>query len=153
MSEIDISQVALEVMTPFVEVPTTTGIGTERFDSGNGTAWMVTAQISDAGNELRSKVIKSGRVTGKLTNASFRIYGYDINDPINVADIEAGINSSTNAITLPDSTQVAQSPRKQVNVKNAVLATIRVEGDCTGEDIMDRVDEVIYEQADQGVRR
>lgn len=128
-------------------------VQTERFDAGAGSEWFVCPQISDADNNLRSKVIKSGRVTGKLTNASFRIYGYDIDALISMADIEEGINSSTVAITLPDSDQVMQSPRKQVNVKNSVLATIRVAGNCVGEQVMDRVDELVYEQADQGCRR
>jgi len=54
---------------------------------------------------------------------------------------------------LPDSTHVAQSPRKQINVPNSVLSTVRLAGDDSGEETRDEVHEIIVEQSDQGVRR
>lgn len=143
----------LECQNSGCSIPPIPGIGSERFDSGNGTSYFVVPQIDDSGDDLRSKVIKAAHVTGKRTNSSFRIYGYDVRTPIDMDDLEAGTNSSTRAISLPDSTDVTQSARKQVNVPNAVLSTIRVEGDCTGEEVMDRLDEIVVELGEEGVRR
>lgn len=128
-------------------------VGTFRFDDGNGNEWFVASPISDSGDELRSKVVKSARVTGKVTDASFSIYSYDVNDAINVSDVEDGTNSATGNIALSDTTQVAQSARQQLNVPNAVLSTIRIAGRWDGTGIKDRVDEAVYELAEQGVRR
>ncbi len=133
------------------------GVETMRFDEGLGSSWYLCAPVTDSGSELRSKVIKSVRATGKLTNASAMIYGFDVEQAINVSDLETGTRSNTKMITRPqvfeDSTEVAQTKRKQVNVKNAVLHTVRLEGDDTGETTRDRIDEIVYEVADEGVRR
>ena len=128
-------------------------MATMEFDEGNGNFYYLVPPIVDSGDELRSKVVKAIRVTGKKTNASVLGYGYDVETPINVTDLEDGINSATGALPLTDSTQVAQSERQQVNIPNAVLHTVRVQGDDTGETTRDRIDEVVTEQADQGVRR
>lgn len=137
-------------VTPFVS---TGGVKTKRFDDGDGSEWYIVAPVSDSGHELRAKVIKPARVTGKLTNAALKIYTYDVSANINVADLEAGTNSTTGAIALPGSTQVAQSPLMSVDCPNAVLSTIRVEGDGRGEAMRDQVHEIVYQQAVQGVRR
>lgn len=129
------------------------GIQTARFDSGLGNSWYLVAPVADSGDELRSKVMKAMRVTGRRTRAAMKAYSYDIDDPINVTDLENGTNSTTGAVALDDSTQVSQSPRSQVNVPNAVLHTIRVEGNDTGQTERDQVHEVVYEVAEQGVRR
>lgn len=128
-------------------------VGTFRFDTGAGNEWFIVPPISDSGEELRSKVVKAARVTGKVTDASFSVYGYDIGANISVADLRAGTNSSTGDISLPDTTQVAQSARKPLNVSNAVLTTIRVAGTWSNEGTKDRIDEVVYELAVEGVRR
>ena len=154
MSQIDVSQVVLEIMMPFTEGNETIGgISSMRFDAGTGSSYYIVAPVIDSGNELRSKVIKSARVTGRRTNVSMEIYGYDVRTPISIEDLESGDNSSTGAIAVTDSTGVAQSPRVQVNVPNSVLSTIRVEGDDTGNEERDQIHEITYEQADQGVRR
>ena len=153
MAQIEISQVAVEVMTPFTETVTTTGINTMRIDDGIGNAYYVVPPITDSGNELKSKVVKPARVTGKRTNQTLMIYGYDVEDPIIISDLEDGTNSSTGALALADSTQVSQSPLVNLNVPNAVLHTVRVAGDDTGEATRDRIDEIMYQVADQGVRR
>jgi hypothetical protein len=131
------------------------GVGTERFDAGNGTAYYVVSQISDSGDELRSKTIKAAYVVGKKTNASIQVYGWDVKQEINMTELEDGtrINGSTAPQALPDSTDVTQSKRQPVNVKNAVVSTVRVAGDCTGEEVMDRLDSICYEVAEEGVRR
>jgi hypothetical protein len=136
-------------------VPPTSGISTERFDAGMGTDYYIIPQLSDSGEELRSKNIKAGYVIGKKTNASIQFFGFDVNQEINPDEIAAGtrLPNSTSPQSLPDSAQVTQSQRKQVNVKNATNHTVRVAGNCTGEEIMDRIDQISYEVDIQGVRR
>jgi len=133
--------------------PPLPAVNTVRFDEGEGSSWYLIPPVTDSGNELRSKVVKSMRATGRLTNASMKAYSYDIGDEINVADLEAGTNATTRAQDLPDSTQVAQSPRKQINAKNAVLHTVRIEGSDVGNTERDEVHELAIEVADEGVRR
>lgn len=152
MSEVRVTQVAVIVLAPFSE-GSSSMVTTERFDSGEGTEWYVVGSIIDSGNELLSKVIKSVRATGRLTNASARVYGYDVEDGIDINDLENGTNSSTGAIAIDDTTGVWQSERYPVNVPNAVLSTVRLSGDDSGQLLRDQVHEIIYEQAVQGVRR
>lgn len=135
------------------EAPPVPSVGTFRFDSGIGSQYYLVPPVTDSGNELRSKTLKAMRATGKKTNVSMKAYGYDINDSIDTDALEAGTGSSTTAQSLPDSTEVTQSPRKPINVKNAVLSTVRLEGDDRGETTRDRIDEIVVEQAIQGVRR
>lgn len=137
-------------VTPFVP---TGGVATKRFDAGTGSEWYLVAPVVDSGDELHTKVIKPARVTGKLTNASLMIYTYDVSAGINLDDLEAGINSATGAIPLPDTTTVAQSPLMSVNCPNAALSTMRISGDDRGEAARDEVHEAVYQQAIQGVRR
>ena len=128
-------------------------VETMRFDAGTGNSYYYVAPIVDSGDELRSKTVKAVRVTGKLTNAASEIYGYDVSDVISVSDLEQGLNSDTDQLPITNTTGVAQTPREQVNVPNAVLHTVRVLGDDTGETTRDRIDEIVTEQSDIGVRR
>jgi hypothetical protein len=145
----------LECQNSGCSIPPIPGIGSERFDSGNGTSYYVVPQLDDSGDELRSKTLKAAYVVGKKTNASIQAFGYDVKQEINMADLEDGvrIHGATAPQELPDSTDVTQSKRKPINVKNAVMHTVRVAGDCTGEEVMDRIDQITYEVADEGVRR
>lgn len=130
---------------------------TKRFDAGTGSSYYVVAQVSDSGDELRSKTIKSLRTTGIRTNVSGMVYGYDVNQEISVDDLETGTRTNTRMTTRPqdfsDSEGVTQSERKPINVANAVLSTVRIEGDDTGNEQRDRIDEIVIEQAKMGVRR
>jgi hypothetical protein len=136
--------------------PTFTGT-TERFDAGEGSQWYVIPQLSDSGDELRSKTVKAVRATGRLTNAAAMVYGYDVGQRIIMSDLENGernpVKMVTRPQTFPDTTEVAQTARKPVNIVNAVLHTVRLSGDDTGQAARDRVDEIVYEVARQGVRR
>lgn len=127
-------------------------VGTYRFDDGIGTAWYLCPPVSDSGDELRDIVVKPVHVTGRLTNASFIIYGYQPTEEIDVAAIEAGTGGKTNAKTLPNSTSVKRSARVPINVPNCSTFTIRLAGDCS-ENPLDRIDEIVIEIARQGVRR
>lgn len=133
-------------------------VRTSRFDgnetgSGARSHYWLAPQPTDSGDELRSKNVKSLRLTGKVTNASAQVYGYDVGQPINVADVEQGQNASTRRQRFPDTEHVSQSARKQVNVPNAVLWTVRIQGTWEGDDQKDRIDEIVIEVAKQGVRR
>lgn len=156
MAQVNVTQVVVEVMQPFVDSSVSTTAETMRFDAGLGSAWWLVPQITDGGDELRAKNVKSLRVTGRLTNASAMGFAYDVGQPIDVGDLEDGVRSSTRTITrpqsLPDTTDVTQSARIPINI-TGVLHTVRVEGDDTGQVERDRIDEIVMEQAVQGVRR
>jgi hypothetical protein len=131
----------------------TGGVMTKRFDAGTGSEWYICSSVVDSGVELLAKTIKGMRAIGKLTNASMMLFSYDIGDGIDVGDLETGTNSSTGSVALTDSTQVAQSAMLNTNVTNSVLWAARIEGDDTGEATRDRVDELVVQVAEGGVRR
>jgi hypothetical protein len=135
------------------EVPPEPTVRTFRFDAGERSHYWLALQPSDSGDELRSKVLKAGRWTGKVTNASFVMYKWDVGEPINATEVERGENAATRRQGLPDVAHVTQSARKQVNVPNACLHAMRVQGTWEGDAIRDRLDEGVYEVAQQGVRR
>jgi len=127
---------------------------TKRFDAGTGNAdWWILPQLSDSGVELRDKTIKAVRITGKVTEASFEVYGYGATEELDIASMIAGTNSRTGAVAIPDTTGVESTQRFQVRVPRSALHTVRVEGTWDGEGIKDRIDEIEYEIAEQGVRR
>lgn len=155
MSQIDITQVAVEYMAPFVDVVTIPGTTTKRFDAGDGSSgvdWYVAAPLSDSGDPLRDKNLKDAHVVGKVTDANVQYYAYGPGDPINVSDIEEGINSSSGVRALPDTTMVERSPKVPINVPNAMEWTVRVGGRWGG-GAKDRVDSIVVQVAQQGVRR
>ena len=125
---------------------------TQKFDAGTGSNYYVVAQIDDAGDELRSKVYKAVRATGRKTNASAMVFGYDVNQEISVDDLEDGTRTNTRMTTRPqsftDTTSVSQSERKPVNITNAVLGTVRYEGDDTGNEQRDQIHEIVVEHVD-----
>ena len=152
-----ISQFVVELLVPLSEAPppppVTPRVETVRFDAGAGSSWYLVAQLTDSGIELRDKTVKAFRATGKMTVPQFSIYGYGPTKAINVTDIEDGINSNTGKLALPTTTQVVQTARKQLNVANVMTHTFRLEGVWDGTGEPDRIDEVVYEVAQMGVRR
>jgi hypothetical protein len=139
-----------EIPPPPPEPATSTFV----FDEGEAAVeWWIVPQLTDSGVELRDKVVKAVRVTGLVTDADVKVYTYGPSDPVVVSDLEDGINSVTGAIPLPDTTNVAQSPRLTANCPNAMLSTVRVAGTYSGTGPRNRVDEMLYELAQQGVRR
>lgn len=135
------------------EVPPEPVVRTFRFDAGERSHYWLALQPSDSGDELRSKVVKPGRTTGKVTNASMLFYKWDVGEPINATDVEFGLNAATRPQRLPDVPHVTQSKLLPVNVPNACLHTTRVQGTWEGDTIKDRIDEIVYQLARQGVRR
>lgn len=154
MSEVRVTQVVTEVIVPFTEGNTSsTGLTSMRFDEGIGNSWYLIPQLSDSGHELRAKVVKAVRVTGKLTDADFRVYTYGPEDTVEVSYLEAGTNSITGAVPLTDTNLVTTSERTQVNCPDASLHTLRLAGTWDGVGSRDRIDEIEYEQAIQDARR
>lgn len=154
MSQVNVTQVVVELVVPFTEGNTSAlGVRTTRFDSGEGSEWYIVAPIVDSGNELRSKTLKAAHATGRLTNASFMLYAYDVTTGINMDDLEAGTNSTSGPVPIDDSTMVTQSARAQLNIPNSTLHTIRLEGDDRGQPVRDEIHEIVYELAIAGVRR
>lgn len=154
MSRVNVTQVVVELIVPFTEGNTTTpGVQTTRFDAGEGSDWYLCSPISDSGNELRSKAIKAAHATGRFTNASFMVYGYDVGTGINLDDLESGENSSSGPVPIADSTLVTQSARATLNIPNSCLHAIRLEGSDVGQPVRDEVHEIIYELAVAGSRR
>lgn len=149
-----ISQLTIELgRGPEIVPPEDSPLGT--FTVGFGGLdinWYLIPSVSDDDVELRSKVIKSVRVTGKITNANAKVYTYQPTEEINVDDLEDGVNAQV-TVPLTTTTQVVQSERFPVNCPNAVLETVRIEGQWRGTGIPDRIDEICWERAVQGVRR
>ena len=150
-----ISQVVIEwsagdVVPPPPPEPST---GTFVFDEGGGVEWWIACQPSDSGAETRDKQIKSLVITGHVTDADAKIYTWGPEVPVLVSDIENGTNSASGAVALTDTTQVTRSQRWQVNCPNAEVHLIRVAGVWDGQSPRNRIDEMQYEVAIQGVRR
>jgi hypothetical protein len=151
----EISQLTIELLRGPVIIPPEDNPAPIFIFGKGGLAvnWFLVPQLSDSGVELRDKTIKSFRATGKMTNPQFQIYSYGPEEGIDVAAIEAGTDSTTGAILLTDTTQVTQTPRHQINVVNAMTHTVRLAGIWPGTGEPDRVDEIVYEVSQQGVRR
>jgi len=152
-----ISQFVVELLVPLSEAPppppVTPEARTMQFDSGLGASWFLVPQLDDSSDNLRDKTVKAFVATGKMTAPFFSIYSYGPQKNINVSDIEEGINSVTGKKRLRSTSQVQRSARVQINVTNAELHTCRLEGRWDGTGMKDRVDEIVYEVAQQGVRR
>ncbi len=152
-----ISQLTIELgrgpeVIPPADSPSSTFAFDEEF--GLGVSWYIVPQLTDSGVETRDKRISSVSVRGKVTNASFGVFGYGALDDIDVAAIEAGnINSLTGVRILPNTTMVQQSRRFPVNVKNITNHTTRVQGTWDGTGERDRIDEIVYEVSVLGARR
>ncbi len=128
---------------------------TMRFDAGVGSLWYVIPQLSDSGNELRSKTVKDPYVIGRTTNGAVRGYRFDVGQEIDVQAMEDDerLNGASRSLSIPDKSHVTQSPMRKMNLSNAVMHTIRVSGDDTGQTVRDRIDQITYQIAQQGVRR
>ncbi len=148
-----ISQLTIELgRGPEVIPPDESPVDTFTFGAGLGNPWFIALQLSDSGVELRDKVVKPVRVTAKTTRGLVKVYGYGPKEDINPEDLESGLNHKA-TLSLTDTTQVQQSGRLPVNVKNIMTHTVRVEGIWDGLGIPDRIDEIVYEVAGQGIRR
>lgn len=152
-SGFQISQLTIELARgPEVVPPTDNPVGTFTVGAGLGNDWFICLQLSDSGEELRDKVVKSYRCTGKTTSGVIKGYGYGPLENIDVENIEDGTGQRV-TVAIPDTDQVQQSKRFQVNLPNSAMHTVRVQGSWPGTGIPDRIDEIVYEVSRQGVRR
>lgn len=130
-----------------------TVLGTYRFDTGTtSTDYYLAAQYSDFGSEERPHVIKGIRATGKLTDASLKVYGAGPSGTLNVTDIENGTNALA-TVTIANTTNVVQGQINKVNVKNLSASTVKLEGRWAGSDSRDRIDEIAIHAEIVGSRK
>lgn len=148
-----ISQLTIELLRgPEIIPPADNPTQVFTFDAGLGNDYFLALQPSDSAIEGRDKVVKAVRVTGKVTNAFARVYAYGPVEDIDVDAVEAGTGAKT-TVLLEDCPMVRQSKRHPVNVPNAMMHLIRVEGRWDGSGERDRIDEIFYEVSQQGIRR
>lgn len=122
--------------------------------AGAAVAWYVATNFSDYDDELRSHTVKRFRVTGKTTSGSGGVFGAQPSESIPVASLEAGNSSSlTGAVSIANTSTVAQSQQFQVNCPNLAQSALRIQGTYNGSDsVLDRVDEIVIQSAAIGVR-
>lgn len=141
-----------EILSSVVVPPTAT---TQRFDAGLGSRYWLLLQLSDSGDELRSKTVKDPYVIAKSTNQTIRGYRVDVGREIDVQAMEDGdrLSGASRALSIPDTSHVVQCPMRKMSLSNASMHTMRIEGDDTGQSTRDRIDQITYQIARQGVRR
>lgn len=148
-----ISQLTIELgRGPEIIPPAETPTQVFTFDAGLGNSYFLALQPSDSGIEGRDKVIKAVRVTGKINNGFAKVYAYGPVEDVDVDQVEDGIGFKT-AVVLAASSLVQQSKRHPVNIPNAMMHLVRIEGRWDGTGDRDRIDEIFYEIAQQGIRR
>lgn len=128
--------------------------GTFQFNGGSGSSvsGYLAPQYSDYGVSLRDHVVKAVKVTGELASADIKVYGAGATQTVDVAALEAGTSAlATQSITTSTSA-VAVSARYQLNCPNLELSTVRVAFTYPGSGT-NRIDELVVEAAQQGVRR
>lgn len=159
---LEIYQFSVEVWVPesggVVPVPPTSSpTVTFSLDNGGpgglGNTWYIFPQLSDSGEELRDKTVKPIVITGKGENTQVKVYGYGPSEDIDTAEIEAGTGYKAGPIPVPACSKAQRSERLPVNVKNVMMHSVRVDGDWDGTGDRDRIDEIVYEVARQGIRR
>lgn len=131
-------------------------IGTYRWDQAAGVSVASSAcsAFSDMGNELRGHVLKRFRTTAKTTSGTFGIYGFQPTEVIDTALITAGNASSlTGAVALTNTAGVALSPEFTFNAANLSVSAVQIASTYAGSGTLDRIDEVVLEGAEQGIRR
>lgn len=134
----------------------TVSVGTYSWNqaSGSSVSWYLASNFTDYDDELRSHTVKRFRITGKTTSGSGGIFGATATESIPVTAMETGNSSSlTGAVSITNTSTVAQSQQFQVNCPNLVQSAIRIQGVYDGSAaVLDRVDEIIVQSAAIGVR-
>ena len=129
--------------------------GTYQFNGGSGasTDYYAAFQYSDYGVNLRDHVVKAVKVTGEMASGNVKVYGSGATQTVDVSALEAGTSSLVSQSVTTSTSAVAVSQRYQLNIPNLAISTVRVSGTYSGTGSVDRIDEVIIEAAQQGVRR
>lgn len=144
----------LGVATGSIIPPTDTGpTRTVSFDGeGLGETYYLVLQLSDYGGEIRDHVLKAVDITGRFSDARVKLYRYGPTEPVTMSELENG-TGYTAVVELDTTTQVELSQRFPVNIPNARMSTIRIEGEWDGNSPRDRIDQAVVEAATQGIRR
>lgn len=131
---------------------TTAQLSTFRYDEPAGVPvpYYFATQPADFGSEEFAKMIKYFRLTGRVTSFSIQIHGARGGGEIDIDDIEAGTNSLTGNITLPDSTSIEHQFRVRRKVKRLRNFSIRGAGTWDGTGEVDRIDELVVEISEHG---
>lgn len=121
--------------------------------SGDSVNYYAAWQLTNAGAPRQDKELKAIQVTGKFTAGDAKVYGFSQTEPIDLSDIEDGLNSLSGSINLGTQSLPQDLERVELNVSNAALFTPRVGGtwDSTGEP--DRLDKVVLEYQPVGMPR
>lgn len=116
---------------------------TYEFDraSGESVSWYAAWGLQEV-SEFEEVEIEAVRVTAKAGASNVQIYGVSAADDIVVADIESGDNSTSGDIALPATTTSTRYQEIELNLPEAGLFTVRIEGTWNGATTKDRVDEV-----------
>lgn len=126
---------------------------TYRFETGNDpVSWHFAPVFSDSGDSQRVKNIGPGvYVSGKVTRGKLKFYVAGSRQTIPVTDLEDGVNPR---FSIPvDNDGVLEGGRRQLNVRNAKLHTVRLEGTWDGVAEKDRIEDINYEAHVYGARR
>lgn len=110
-------------------------------------------QLTNAGAARQDKELGAIQVTGKFTDGEAMVFGYSQTEPIDLSDIEDGLNSLSGSINLGTQSLPQDLERVELNISNAALFTARVGGtwDSTGDP--DRLDKVVLEYQPVGMPR
>lgn len=101
----------------------------------------------------RNKSIQAARASGKFTNGSLQIFGFDSDVPEDLTNLESGNNPQI-SISLGTTTNIQISPRFPFVAPNNFVATARISGTYNGTDEqIDSVNGVVLEWLPSGVRR
>jgi len=135
-------------------------VGTLRFDtfewnkiSGEEVPYYAAWQLNACGLLDQNKTIRAARASGKFTNGSLDLYGFDSETPVDLSIIEDGTNAQV-SINLGTTTDVETTIRARVNAPSNFMVTARISGTYNGTDeIVDRIGGCVLEVMPQGPRR
>lgn len=109
-------------------------------------------QPSDDGAESTSKQIHSFRPSGKFKSMKVQIHGATPGNVISVANMEDG-TSALGEVSFADSTAVTRYLRSKCRFKNLATYALRLSGTWDGNNIKDRLEELVVEISAHGRER
>lgn len=117
--------------------------------------WYLVWQISDDGIENVSKRLHSIRLQGKFKTPVVQIHGARPSEKISATNMENGAQTDAGTyfsgnISFADSTGVTRYLQKNVRIKNLANYAVRVSGTWDGNNIKDRLEEVVLEISTHG---
>jgi hypothetical protein len=152
---ITISRISFNLIIVPGAVATTVQVDTFRWNTvgSSGLDYFAAWQLTNAGAPRQDKEIGAIQVTGQFTECEAMVYGYSQTEPIDLSDIENGVDSLSGAINLGTQSLPQELERVELNVSNAALFTVRVGGTWDGTGDPDRLDKVMLEYQPVGMPR